>query len=504
MRCSITTVALVSLIMTTSLFAADSVTINFSHTIREWDGFGVNYVETRHTRDYEKFPQDYGGFKYLSETDREKVIDMVFGEEGIKPAMIKMFLDPFHEPVNDNDNPLKMDMTKFDHKTTTKWIRYFAQKGNEKTKSWGGKLSVLAGLYGPPGWMTWQKTFRGRDMDESLKEEIAEYLVSWAKFIQDSLNLNVTYMSMHNEGEHQVRWHAYGRDKVELYHHDYNMWWKPYQIVDFLKYGQKVLHANGMHNVKMTTGETTRWDRLHKMMNYDSVIHFPADLIKIDPEAMSNLGLITSHGFILREGHFMSNGVDSLRQKNPNLHAWTTSCTWDGQDVNFVERAQKFIYTTKVNGIIPWAICHNDYESDKLNDPAGMRVSGNAESPFKTNDGKLEILKTYYYFKQLSRAGQPGMAVVPVSCTDSSVLAIGFHHNNTRNKDAFILMNLDQKDRPVNLRVVGCETDRFDAYITSDASFKNKNYESLGTLKLKKGSLAYTIPARSAITFFGK
>jgi hypothetical protein len=27
--------------------------IDFSHQLREWDGFGVNYIQTAHTRDYE-------------------------------------------------------------------------------------------------------------------------------------------------------------------------------------------------------------------------------------------------------------------------------------------------------------------------------------------------------------------------------------------------------------------------------------------------------------------
>ena len=36
--------------------------VDFSKAIREWDGFGVNYVETCQTYDNEKNPQDYGGF----------------------------------------------------------------------------------------------------------------------------------------------------------------------------------------------------------------------------------------------------------------------------------------------------------------------------------------------------------------------------------------------------------------------------------------------------------
>jgi hypothetical protein len=34
-------------------------TVDFSDILRIWDGFGVNYVQTAHTRDYSDFPQEY-------------------------------------------------------------------------------------------------------------------------------------------------------------------------------------------------------------------------------------------------------------------------------------------------------------------------------------------------------------------------------------------------------------------------------------------------------------
>jgi len=76
--------------------AADA-TVDFGKKLRAWDGFGVNYVEPRHTRDFKVFAQDYGGFKYLNDAQREQVINLVFGPDGLKPAIVKAFCDPFHE-----------------------------------------------------------------------------------------------------------------------------------------------------------------------------------------------------------------------------------------------------------------------------------------------------------------------------------------------------------------------------------------------------------------------
>jgi hypothetical protein len=160
-------------------------TVDFGRRLQDWDGFGVNYVQARHTRDYSVFPQDYGGFSWLDEAQRRKVIDLVFGDDGLQPGLLKMFCDSFHEPENDNSDPYSLDQSRFDHETTTNWIRYFARHGLAATRARGEDLTVLAGLYGPPGWTTRQKHLRGRDLDPAMKEEVAEYIAAWAIYLRD-------------------------------------------------------------------------------------------------------------------------------------------------------------------------------------------------------------------------------------------------------------------------------------------------------------------------------
>ncbi len=138
--------------------------VDFSSQIRDWDGFGVNYVETAQTRDYERNSQEYGGFSRLDEQERQEILDMIFGEDGLKPGLLKMFLDPWHEPENDNDDPRRIDMSRFDHVTTTRWLRYFARQGLERNRSRGADLDIITTLYGPPAWITKQKFIRGRDI----------------------------------------------------------------------------------------------------------------------------------------------------------------------------------------------------------------------------------------------------------------------------------------------------------------------------------------------------
>lgn len=446
------------------------LTIHFDQKLREWDGFGVNYVEVRHTRNYSEFPQDYGGFKYLDEAERQQVINLVFGEDGLKPGILKMFADPFMEIENDNDDPYHLDLSKFDHRTTTRWMRYFATEGQRKMKSWGGNLVVLAGIYGPPGFTTKQKVMRGRDLAVDMKLEIAEFIIAWAKYLREQEGLNVQYISPHNEGEGQQRWTEDGYDHRELYHHDYNMWWPYHQIVDWLTYADDVLYANDMMDIKISNGEATTWKRLFDFSNWDKVDANTAKAIANNSEAMNNLGLITSHGF---RNEYMSKGIDILRQKNPGLHAWTTSYTWGKMNFEIIEDARNHIYQTKCNGLIPWATLHHDHESDKLSPPMRFRRSSNANSPIKTNNGEVEITKGYYLYKQISRAGQPGMSVSNVSTSNPQIQAIAFAQDHTINPDAFVIINKNDHPETVEIKVNGSNYQQFQIYCTSDGAETN-------------------------------
>lgn len=179
------------------------VRVKFDQKIRTWDGFGFNYVETAQTPDYRRFPQEYSGFSLLDESEKAEIINMIFGEDGLKVGLVKMFCDPFHQTGPGGP---------YDHEITTKNMREFVRLGLEETKSWGGSLNIITTLYGPPAYMTLQKVIRGRDLDPVHKENLAEYLVSWIQYLRDKEGFPVNYVSLHNEGEDWGRWPMDGKD----------------------------------------------------------------------------------------------------------------------------------------------------------------------------------------------------------------------------------------------------------------------------------------------------
>lgn len=462
--------------------------VDFSKHVRPWDGFGVNYVEVAQSRDYSKDPQEYGGFSLLDEQGRQKVLDMIFGPDGLKPGLLKMFLDSHHEPVNDNDDPNVIDMDRFDHHSTTRWMRYFAREGLKRTRARGGDLQVITTLYGPPGWTTRQKVVRGRDLDPAMKQEVAEYMISWVKYLREQEHLPVKWISLHNEGEDFVRWPPDGGDTPGQAGHDFNMFWPPEQVVDFIRFMPAMLSRHGLGDVGVTPGENTNWLRFAEW-GY-------AQAIANDADALRKLGLITSHGFISWSpsrwfGDWRSAGIDMIRQQRPELHAWTTSQSWSRMDANFVNELRGNIYATKCNGIIPWATVQRPakWAGGDPNPGCAFRID---------EQGNLAIMPGYWFYKQITRAGQPGTMVAQVTSMDQEVSLAAFSANGTPNADAFVVINFAKSDKTMGIKVEGTSSRNFAAYRTS----ADEQYRNLGDVQTRDGVIEYKAPAGSVTTFF--
>jgi hypothetical protein len=465
--------------------------VDFNHKIREWDGFGVNYVETAQTPNYSQYSQDYGGFSTLSKEQRQEIINLIFGDDGLKPGIIKMFFDPFHQTEDKQNEPGLSNICQdnYDHETSSKWTRYFAKEGLKLTRQQGRDLQIITTLYGPPGWMTKQKFVRGRDLDPKYEEECGKYMVSWVKYLKEVEGLPVKYISLHNEGEDFVRWPEDGSKDNFDEGHDYNLYWPPELVVKYLKLVRQILDANGLDDVGVTPGETSNWYRFDQW-GYASAI---AD----DEAALNSMGLITSHGFISFDdnrwfGDARSVGIDILREKRPELHTWVTSISWKKMNVDFLDDYRHSIYSVKVNGIIPWACIQVPQEWVKGDPNPGTAFIVDGK-------GNYEVVDGYYYYKQLCRAGQPGMAVSRVTSNDTEIGMIAFSANGTDNPDAFIVLNTSDEKKTVTISITGSLADEFEAYRTSP----NEKYVALGTFKVNDGCIQYTVPAKSATTFYG-
>ncbi len=461
-------------------FRAVRVEVDFNKKLQTWDGFGFNYVETCQTRDYAADPQDYGGFSILDEQKKRQIIDLVFGEDGLRVALVKMFLDPFHQTHPGGP---------YDHETSTRNMRFFVREGFKTTRQWGGDLTIITTLYGPPAYMTKQKVLRGRDLDPRHKHDLVNYLVDWVGYLRLEEGLPVKYVSLHNEGEDWFRWTQAGL--TDRPSHDYNLFWPPEQVTEFVKLVDAALKEAGLSDVKVTPGETTNWYRFDHW-GY-------ADALADDPQALEALGLITSHGFYSGSfgrwfGEHRSAGIDKLRAMRPELHAWVTSTSWGQMDTKNLKEFHGNIYTAKVNAIIPWAGIQRP--------PKWIGGDPNPGCAFIVNeDGTFEVRRGYWMYKQLTRAGQPGMAVARATAMDSEIAVMAFASNGTHNPDAFVVINLG-KGKLLNIRIKDYPSTKFLAFRTTEDG--KERYTRLGLIAGHEGTITYEAPEFSVTTFFAQ
>ncbi len=470
-------------------FTAVQAKVDFSRTLQDWDGFGFNYVETAHTSDMEEFNQEYGGFSLLGEKEKQEIVKMVFGEEGLKVGLVKMFLDPLHQ---------KEAGGLYDHRYTTGNMRYFVREGLRLTRSGGRDLQIITTLYGPPGFTTRQKVHRGRDLDPAYADAVADYMVDWVKFLKEEEHFPVKYLSLHNEGEDWRRWDQKGFTEFEG--HDYNLYWPPEQVTAFVKRMPEKLQAAGLGDVGITPGETTNWYRFGTWGYVEALLQ--------DKAALDKLGLITSHGFYSGNygrwfGEHKSSGIDRLRAERPELHAWVTSTSWSKMDAFNIKEMHGNIYTAKVNAIIPWAGIQRP--------PHWVGGDPNPGSAFTVDEnGSYRVRPGYYFYKQVTRAGQPGMKVAEASAMDSETAVIAFASNGTVNPDAFVVVNLHIIPQKIAVTVLGNQSGSFEAYRTTkapdsrDPDHIDEKYVPLGAYTLNDGVLVFNAPAGSVTTFFAK
>jgi hypothetical protein len=469
-------------------FTAVQATVDFSRTLQDWDGFGFNYVETAHTPDMKIFNQEYGGFSLLDENEKQEIISMVFGEDGLKVGLIKMFLGPLHQ--SEPHGP-------FDHQYTTEYMRYFVREGLELTRKNGRDLEIITTLYGPPGYTTKQKVHRGRDLDPEYRDAVADYMVYWVKYLKDVEKFPVKYLSLHNEGEDWKRWNQEGFTVDSG--HDYNMYWPPEQVTDFVKLMPAKLKAAGLEDVGVTPGECSNWYRFGTWGYVEAFLQ--------DQDALNSLGLITSHGFYGGNygrwfGEHKSTGIDRLQNERPELHAWVTSTSWSKMDAFNIKEMHGNIYTSKVNAIIPWAGIQRP--------PHWVGGDPNPGSAFTvTEDGDYKVRPGYYFYKQITRAGQPGMKVAEATAMDSETAVIAFASNGTRNPDAFIVTNINQNDQKIVVTVAGSKAKSFAAFRTTKIPGSGldeiaEKYVYLGDFKVRDGMVVIDSPAGSVTTFFAK
>lgn len=99
--------------------------------------------------------------------------------------------------------------------------------------------------------------------------EVAEYIVSFAKYLLTEEGLPVVAVSPFNEGEDYTRWPSNGTTGGGVAD-DYNAWWTADLLKAYMELMPGMLAAQGVPDLLITPGETTSWFRqLHMGLHSD-------------------------------------------------------------------------------------------------------------------------------------------------------------------------------------------------------------------------------------------
>jgi hypothetical protein len=161
--------------------------------------------------------------------------------------------------------------------------------------------------------------------------------------------------------------------------------------------------------------------------------------------------------------------------------------------VDFIRMVHENIYSAGINAIIPWA---------GIQHPAAW-IDGdpNPGCAFRVNaDGSYEVLKGYYFYKQLTRAGHRGMAVVKTGLANPQAHLIAFAGNGSGHPDAFVLTsNIYIWSLPIRIELNGTDSKRFKAFRTSEDG--TERFKEIGLFEVVDGSIIYDPPRGTTTTF---
>jgi O-glycosyl hydrolase len=395
---------------------------------------------------------------------------MTFDADGLQPSVVKMFLSSHLLP--EPPQPGVIDLDKYRFAECMAQTIYFAKEGIRRSREQGITLRFMITMYGPPAWGNQQKIIRGKDLDPAMRDALATYLAGCALYLREREGIPVEAISLHNEGEDPNRYPGHPGD-------DFNMYWKPDQIADMIARLRQQLDAAGLSNIAVAPGETTLWSRFEPY----------AWAIAGNPQARNAIGLITSHGF---GGDFGTQGIRFLHQQRPDLKVWTTSCSWyNSGGVDFARNYVDQINKIGVNALIPWALIQTP--------PKWPGGDPNPNPPFLiTDDRGVEVNKSYYYYKQFTQAGRPGMVVAEIGGDYyNSLYALAFAGSTSQARNAFLIVNAAEQPHDVYLTLAG-SSGQFALYRTDAVA---ESYQPIGEFRFAP-SASYTAPPASVSTFF--
>jgi O-glycosyl hydrolase len=381
-------------------------------------------------------------------------------------------LPPDFEDVNDDNDPLSTDISKFHYNSLSNHFQYL------KDMKAAGLQKLIVSIWSAPAWMKTNNNVNGVKADApayntnptsennqlrtDMYEEFAERSVAYLKIIKQETGIDVYALSLQNEPRFT----------------------EPYESC--------VFNGEALRDLIKVTGRRLRREGL------ETKIFLPEDIGYLDgissmvqptladDSARLYAGIVAVHGY----------AFDGVTANSPDTQTWQTMYSWGNQyhmplwmtETSGFENTMKgatdlakAMYTAMTFGNVS-AWLHWQLSQQKIDGFVLMSSSGQKS-------------KRYFASKNFYRYVRPGdMRISTTADAGKNIYPIAFH-NDTANTTTVIVINDNAQEHKVKL--AGTLPDQFEVFVTS----ADENCETHGTIKATE---EFTMPANSIVTFYKK
>lgn len=425
-----------------------------------------------------------------SHKDREKVMDEMFGTDGLRLNILRGEIFPHYwENKNDKDFNLsdKLDIDLDDP--------FFEGKSDDRLRRGQLWLTLLAknkykvdklffSAWSAPAYMKTNGKVSQGELKPECYQEYADYLADFYK-AYTSVGLEPYALSPSNEPGYAAPWNS--------------SLWTPEKMGEFITRYLGPTFKRQQIPARIIFGENPFWSSVSQQGNFVSSLHFTNTILEKYPE-ITEFNLIASgHGYTLPDNYpapkdsLLTPIVPfELAEKN-NLPVWVTEIS----DTNPLD-------TTMADGL-KWANTFHAYLTDANVNAfvwwAGAMPTGNNESLIVLNKDRkgYSLTKRYETFGNYTRYITPGSQRIEtlLSQPADSLLFSAYKHEGS-----YTVVAINNSSRPVITGIKPADVQAsgsLNSYLTDE----NSRWLPQSYSPNKNGQYIVTIPPKSVITFTG-
>lgn len=453
----------ISLISTT-MFAQSTVTVNKTKAYQNIDGFG-GFAEMTD--------------EFINDPAYVKMIINDLGATIIRDLMSQEF-----EKTNENNDPMKLDMTKMNFGGDVKKRLSALKALKAEADAKGEPIKFLTTIWSPAGWMKYTKTLSSPDpiwnrlvtneeelakggtgeVIKDMKDELAEYIQAYLT-------------NAKNEG---VEMHAVSIQNEPVFPQPYpSCVYEPKTYANTMAVVGKRLSDNNLNTLLLGPEDIGDLGRYSLFLSE----------IGANPEALKYFGISAVHAYATdavtagSQSATIWDGMYRVSNRRKKVPFWQSETSGYGDDYEAAMKIGRAMYIAlkfgKVSAWLFWGLSHR-------NPTEGLTAIDKKPT------------SRYYVSKNFYRYVRPGAVSVDAVSDDTDVLALAFQHNEKKTLSVVLINNNKDSEKKVKLKfaVNTATPTSFIQYTTSATD----NCASKGTINAD-GTI--TLPKYSVTTLVG-